>query len=101
MLGVRHYIVSISLGPPGKKTAPVRKYLVSVWKSVDRKKHAVALALALICANERPPLQPFSWAREKVQPADLEAALGAAWLQRDEFEIRKLSRLKIKWTKRK
>lgn len=101
MLGVRHYIISISLGPPGKKVAPGRKYLVSVWKSVDRKKHAVGLALGLICGSERPPLQPFSWTKEKVQPSDPDAPLGAAWLQRDEFEIRKLSRLKVKWIKRK
>ena len=93
---MKHYIVSIWLRPMGEKAEQPKKYLVSVFDTVERKKHAVALALAVICGTERVPFMPFSWTSEKVRPVKRTASFGKPWVQRDEFEVRKLDEVKVK-----
>jgi|GEM_PF-5180070 len=97
---MKHYIVSISLRPAVEKAEQPKKYLVSVYNSVERKKHAVALALAVICGTERAPFMPFSWTLEKVRPSKRDIVLGRAWVERDEFEVRKLDDVKGKFVPR-
>ena len=97
---MKHYIVSICLRPATKKAEQPKKYLVTVYNSVDRKKHAVALALAVICGTERAPFMPFSWTSEKVRARKHDADLGRAWIEREEFEVRKMGDVKTKFIPR-
>lgn len=98
---MKHYIVSIWLRPPEEKKELPKSYLVSVFKNVDRKKQAVALALAVICGTERAPFMPFSWRLEKVRPVKRNSNFGRAWIQRDEFEVRKFNDVKVELVPRR
>ena len=92
---MKHYIIAVALKPAAKDTEP-KKYLVSVRKGVERRKHALGLALGLICGAERSPFMPFAWSRQKVKTERGKKELGKPWLERDEFEVRRLSDIKVK-----